>query len=176
MGRPCRGTKGVGNVGLHAMRTRKFFTLEDNEEFIGVLRPSLWSLAPRSIAALILIAFPFTFWPSLLHWGVLVGGCFGVIIAGAGVAILRDLRRHYLENGIYLTSKRALDVFARRKNVRVVELRWNAIEKTFAERKGIRSWLGYGSMIMKGSEKEGFSLVITPLWKPELVATALAKV
>jgi hypothetical protein len=156
--------------------TRKFFTLEPSEEFLGVIRPSLWTLAPRALSALVLIAFPFAFWPALLRLGTVVGAAFGVAALCVGVATLRDLRRRYLENGVYLTSLRAIDVFARRRSVRVTQLLWSDIEAITATKKGPTGMIGYGSLLIKGTEVQGYSLFVGPIWKPDLVRTSLPRV
>lgn len=155
---------------------RKFFTLEAGEEFIGVVRPSLWTLAPRALSALTLIAFPFAFWPALLRLGTVFGAAFGVAVLCVGVAVLRDLRRQYLENGVYLTSLRAIDVFARRRSVRVTQLLWSDVEAVTATKRGPIGMIGYGSLMLKGTEAQGYSLLVTPLWKPDLVRTSLPRV
>lgn len=156
--------------------TRKFFTLEPGEEFLGVVRPSLWTLAPRALSALTLIAFPFAFWPALLRLGTVAGAVFGVAVVCVGIATLRDLSRRYLENGVYLTSSRAIDVFARRRSVRVMQLLWGDVEKIIATKRGPIGVIGYGSLMLKGSEAQGYSLLISPLWKPDLVRTSLPRV
>lgn len=158
------------------MIQRKFFTLEPDEEFLGVIRPSLWSRTPRILAAFVLIVFPFAFWSSLLHLGVLFGGLLGVISLAVGITQLRDTRRQYLENGIYITSRRAIDVHAKRKSFRVTELSWDVVEKIVAMRKGLSSMIGYGHICIRGADEDGFSLMIGPVWKPDLVIGALPKV
>lgn len=158
------------------MIARKFFTLEPNEEFLGVLRPSLWSLVPRICSAFVLIVFPFAFWQSLLNIGVLFGGCLGAISLIAGVMEIRDVRRRYLENGVYITSLRAIDVHAKRRSFRVTELFWKEVEKVSVLRKGISSLMGYGHVWIRGIDADGFSLVVGPVWKPDLVALALPRV
>lgn len=158
------------------MIQRKFFALEPDEEFLGVIRPSLWSLVPRILAAFVLIVFPFAFWSSLLHLGVLFGGLLGVLSLVIGTTQLRDIRRRYLENGVYVTSRRAIDVHAGRKSFRVTELSWNAVEKIVAMRKGLSAMVGYGHICIRGADEDGFSLVIGPVWKPDAVITALPKV
>lgn len=156
--------------------TRKFFTLEPGEEFLAVLRPSLWTLAPRAFSALTLVAFPFAFWPALLRLGTVFGAAFGVTVLCVGVAVLRDLRRRYLENGVYLTSLRAIDVLARRRSFRVTQLLWTDVEAVTATKRGPMGMIGYGSLLMKGTEAPGYSLLVGPLWKPDLVRTLLPRV
>ena len=158
------------------MIQRKFFTLEPDEEFLGVIRPSLWSHAPRILAALVLIVFPFAFWSSLLHLGVLFGGLLSIVSLSIGTVQLRDTRRQYLENGIYITSRRAIDVHAKRKAFRVTELSWDVVDKVIAMRKGLSSMVGYGHVCIRGADEDGFSLIIGPVWKPDLVIDALPKV
>lgn len=158
------------------MIQRKFFTLEPDEEFLGVIRPSLWSLVPRILSALVLIVFPFVFWASLLYLGVLFGGFLGAISLMVGTIQLRDIRRSYLENGVYITSRRAIDVHARRKSFRVTELPWSVVEKVVAMRKGLSSMIGYGHVCIRGADEDGFSLIVGPVWKPDTVITALPKV
>ena len=158
------------------MIQRKFFTLESDEEFLGVIRPSLWSLTPRILAAFVLIVFPFAFWSSLLHLGVLFGGLLAVISLVVGATRLRDTRRQYLENGIYITSRRAIDVHARRRSFRVTELSWDVVEKIVAMRKGLSSMIGYGHVCIRGADEDGFSLIVGPVWKPDAVITALPRV
>ncbi len=158
------------------MIQRKFFALEPEEEFLGVIRPSLWSLALRILSALVLIVFPFAFWSSLLYLGVLFGGLLGVLSLIVGTIQLRDTRRHYLENGVYITSRRAIDVHAKRKSFRVTELQWNVVEKIVATRKGLSSIIGYGHVCIRGANEDGFSLIVGPVWKPDAVIGALPKV
>lgn len=156
--------------------TRKFFTLEAGEEFIGVIRPSLWTLTPRALSALTLVAFPFAFWPALLRLGTVFGAAFGVAVFCVGMAILRDLRRRYLENGVYLTSLRAIDVFAGRRSVRITQLLWSDVEAVTTITRGPVGMIGYGSLMLKGTEAQGYSLLVSPLWKPDLVRTLLPRV
>ncbi len=157
------------------MTQRKFFTLEPEEEFLGVIRPSLWTLGPRILAWTVLLVFPFAVWQSFLSLGVV-----GVVLAGAsclvGVLGLRDLRRHYLENGIYLTSLRAIDVYASRRRFRVTELRWARVHQVCAERRGVWSWVGYGTLWIHGVPEEAFSFAIRPLWRADLVTDMVRKV
>ncbi len=155
------------------MTQRKFFTLEPTEEFLGVIRPSLWTLTPRVLAALVLVVFPFAFWPSLLTIGILFGGVLGAISCIAGVLVLRDVRRHYLENGVYLTSHRAIDVHARRRSFRTTELLWSNVEKVAAMYHGVSSIIGYGHVCIRGADVDGFSLVVGPVWKPDVLIPAL---
>ncbi len=157
------------------MTQRKFFALEANEEFLGVIRPSLWSLVPRSFVLLVLITFPIAVWPSFLRLGF-SGVVIGVAAVVVGIMGLRDLRRHYLDNGIYLTSLRAIDVHAKRRSVRVTELRWHRVHEVTSVRQGIRSLVGYGALWIHGVPEEEFSLVIRPLWRPELVTDVVRKV
>ncbi len=156
--------------------TRKFFTLEPEEEFLGVLRPSLWTLLPRIFAALVLVAFPFAFWSSLLSAGLIFGGCIAAASLFIGMRSLRDTRRSYLENGVYITSRRAIDVFAGRSAFRVTEILWSDVDHIRVARKGISSMIGYGHVHIRGTNDDGFSLVAGPLWKPDLVVTALPRV
>lgn len=158
------------------MIQRKFFTLEPDEEFLGVIRPSLWSLTPRILSALVLIVFPFAFWSSLLYLGVLFGGLLGAVSLTIGTIQLRDTRRQYLENGVYITSRRAIDVHAKRKSFRITELSWDVVEKVVAMRKGLSSMIGYGHVCIRGADEDGFSLIVGPVWKPDLVIGALPKV
>ena len=158
------------------MTVRKFFTLEPEEEFLGVIRPSLWTLIPRILCAFVFIVFPFVFWSSLLNLGVIFGGCLGAISLMAGIIELRDVRRRYLENGVYITSLRAIDVRAGRKSFRITALLWKEVEKISVARKGVSSMIGYGHVYIRGSDIDGFSLVVGPVWKPDLVVTALPKV
>ncbi|MEK7632166.1 MAG: hypothetical protein AAB473_00035 [Patescibacteria group bacterium] len=158
------------------MIQRKFFTLEPDEEFLGVIRPSLWLLTPRILSALVLIVFPFAFWSSLLYLGVLFGGLLAAISLVIGTTQLRDTRRQYLENGIYITSRRAIDVHAKRKSFHATELSWNVVEKIVAMRKGFSSMIGYGHVCIRGADEDGFSLIVGPVWKPDLVIGALPKV
>ncbi len=155
------------------MRQRKFFTLEPDEEFLGVIRPSLWTLSPRILSALVCVVFPFAFWSSLLALGVLFGGVLGATSCIVGTLVLRDVRRHYLENGIYLTSQRAIDVYARRRSFRVTELPWKSVENVAAMYRGIPSMIGYGHVCIRGADTDGFSLVIGPVWKPDLLIPVL---
>lgn len=155
--------------------TRKFFTLEPGEEFVGVIRPSLWSLAPRVLASLVLIGFPFLFWPSLIARGMFFGGFLAAAALVAGMISLRDIRRHYLENGVYVTSLRLFDVHAKRRSFRVTELHWSDVVGVESPRRGMRGLLGYGAIHVRGNETVGFSLLVTPVWKPELVRDALPK-
>lgn len=158
------------------MIQRKFFTLEPDEEFLGVIRPSLWSLTPRILAAFVLVVFPFVFWSSLLYLGVFFGGFLGALSLLVGTIHLRDTRRSYLENGIYITSRRAIDVHAKRKSFRVTELPWSVVEKIVAMRKGLSSMIGYGHVCIRGADEDGFSLIVGPVWKPDAVVSALPKV
>ena len=158
------------------MIQRKFFTLEPDEEFLGIIRPSLWWLTPKILSALVLIVFPFAFWSSLLYVGVLFGGVLGMISLIIGTGQLRDIRRHYLENGIYITSRRAIDVHAKRKSFHVTELSWDVVEKIVAMRKGVSSMIGYGHICIRGADEDGFSLIVGPVWKPDLVIGALPKI
>lgn len=157
------------------MIQRKFFTLEPDEEFLGVLRPSLWLLVPRILAAFVLIVFPFVFWSPLLRLGVMFGGLLGVLSFVIGTVQLRDTRRQYLENGIYITSRRAIDVHARRKSFRATELSWDVVEKIVTMRKGLSAMIGYGHVCIRGADEDGFSLIVGPVWKPDLVVGALPK-
>ncbi len=158
------------------MIQRKFFTLEPDEEFLGVIRPSLWSLTPRILAALVLIVFPFVFWSSLLYLGVFFGGFLGALSFMIGTTQLRDTRRSYLENGMYITSRRAIDVHSKRKSFHVTELSWSVVEKIVAMRKGLSSMIGYGHVCIRGADEDGFSLIVGPVWKPDAVVSALPKV
>lgn len=158
------------------MRQRKFFTLDADEEFLGVIRPSLWTLVPRTLAAFTLVLFPVVFWSSLLNLGVLFGGCLGAISILIGGTILADTRRYYVDNGVYLTSRRAIDICASRRNVRSRELLWANVEKMLATRKGVVGLCGYGTVHIRGTKAEGFSLVIHPVWKPDLVVAFLPRV
>lgn len=158
------------------MTVRKFFTLEPEEEFLGVIRPSLWALMPRILGAFVCIVFPFIFWSSLLNLGVIFGGCLGTVSLVAGIVEIRDVRRRYLENGVYITSQRAIDVCAGRKSFRITSLLWKEVEKISVARKGISSIIGYGHVCIRGVDDDGFSLIVGPVWKPDLVVTALPKV
>lgn len=158
------------------MTQRKFFTLEPDEEFLGVIRPSLWALTPRIVSAFVLIGFPFAFWSSLLNVGVIFGGFLGAISLTIGMMQLRDTRRQYLENGIYITSRRAIDVHAKRQSFRVTEISWNVVERIVAMRKGFSSTIGYGHICIRGADEDGFSLMVGPVWKPDAVIGALPKV
>ena len=158
------------------MSTRKFFTLEPDEEFLGVVRPSLWLLVPRILIAFVFIVFPFVFWSSLLNLGVIFGGFLVAISLMVGTIEIRDIRRRYLENGVYITSLRAIDVHAGRKVFRVTELFWKEVEKISVARQGISACIGYGHVTIRGADVDGFSLVVGPLWKPDLVVSALPKV
>ena len=156
--------------------SRKFYSLEPGEEFIGVLRPSLWTLTPRVLASMMFIIFPFIFWPSLLHFGFILAGIMGAGIFSIGLFSLRDLRRHYLENGVSITSLRAIDVYAKRKNFKNTEIKWLNVQSVVTEKNGLMGLIGYGSLWIKGGEDVGYSIVIRPLWKPDLVQKALPKV
>lgn len=155
---------------------KKFFTLEPGEEFLGVIRPSLWVLAPRVLASLALICFPFIFWKSLLGIGIFFGGPLGIAALVVGTIALRDVSRHYLENGVYVTNRRAIDVHARRSSFRVTELVWSSVDELSAPRKGVVGMLGYGSVHIRGNADVGFSLVVAPVWRPHLVIEALPRV
>lgn len=157
------------------MTQRKFFTLEPDEEFLGVIRPSLWTLGPRILTWMMLLVFPFAVWQSFLSLGVL-----GVVLGGTSCIVgalgMRDIRRHYLENGIYLTSLRAIDVHASRRAFRVAELRWQRVHQVQTERAGVWSWFGYGAFWIHGVPDEAFSLVVQPLWRAHLVTDMVRKV
>ena len=155
---------------------KKFFTLEASEEFLGVIRPSLWLLTPRILSSMMLIMFPFLFWQSLLSLGVIFGGILGTSALVTGTISLRDVRRQYLENGVYITSLRLIDVHARRRSFRVTELLWSQVVSVTTPRKGISGFLGYGSIFAQGNNDVGYSFLMTPIWKPELVVSALPRV
>ncbi len=155
---------------------RKFYTLEPGEEFIGILRPSLWTLVPRALASLVLIIFPFVFWPALLHFGIFLGGAIGAGVFAVGLFALRDIRRFYLENGLSITSERVIDVYAKRRSFKVTELSWKNIDKILVERSGFFGMIGYGSLLLKGVDDVGYSLIVRPLWKPDLVRLSLPRV
>ncbi len=156
--------------------TKKFFVLTSGEEFLGVIRPSLWLLTPRILASIVLIGFPFLFWQSLLSIGLVFGGALGIAALAIGTVSLRDVRRQYLENGVYVTSERLIDVHARRRSFRVTELPWKHIRKITAPRRGIFGFFGYGAILMEGNDDAGYSFLITPVWRPELVLTTLPQV
>lgn len=175
MGRSrCRAI-GARETRMESM-TRKFFILEPGEEFLGVIRPSMWSLTPRILASLVLIGFPFFLWSSLMSRGIFFGGILAALSFIAGMVSLRDIRRHYLENGVYVTSVRLIDVHAKRRSFRAVELPWASVVGVDAPRGGVRGLFGYGMIHVRGNEDIGFSLVITPVWKPEMVRDALPRV
>ncbi|MFA6017585.1 MAG: hypothetical protein WCT28_04690 [Patescibacteria group bacterium] len=155
---------------------KKFFTLAPGEEFLGVIRPSLWALVPRMLVSLVLIGFPFLFWQSLMSLGFMFGGLLGISALIIGTISLRDIRRQYLENGVYVTSIRVIDVYARRRSFRVTELLWTDVKEVTAPCSGIRGFLGYGTVFLHGNEGVGYSLMVTPVWKPELVMDALPRV
>jgi hypothetical protein len=155
---------------------KKFFTLASGEEFLGVIRPSLWLLTPRMLASLVLIGFPFLFWQSLLSLGLVFGAGLGVVALVAGTVSLRDVRRQYLENGVYVTSERIIDVHAHRRSFRVTELTWKQVKKVTAPRRGFSGLLGYGAIMVQGTDDAEFSLLVTPVWRPELVLNALPQV
>ncbi len=156
--------------------TRKFFTLQPTEEFLGVIRPSLWVLVPRILAALVLIGFPFLFWQSLFARDLFFGSALGLIALGVGTTVLRDVRRHYLENGVYVTSERLIDVYARRRSFRVTELAFDRVKKITAPRLRVLGMFGYGALFMEGHEDIGYSFLVTPVWRPDLVLHALPQV
>lgn len=155
---------------------KKFFVLTSGEEFLGVIRPSLWLLTPRILASIVLIGFPFLFWQSLLSIGLVFGVLLGILALGIGTVSLRDVRRQYLENGVYVTSERLIDVHARRRSSRVTELSWKQIQKVTAPRRGISGLLGYGAIVMQGNADAEYSFLVTPVWRPELVLNTLPQV
>ena len=156
--------------------TRKFFTLQQHEEFLGVIRPSLWVLVPRILAAFVLMSFPFFFWQSLLALGVVFGVMLGGVSLSVGTVVLRDIHRQYLENGVYVTSQRCIDVHARKRSFRVMELPLSHVKAITAPRRGIFGLFGYGAIYMEGNDIIGFSLLVTPVWRPELVLHMLPQV
>ncbi len=155
---------------------KKFFILTSGEEFLGVIRPSLWLLTPRILASIVLIGFPFLFWQSLLLLGFVFGAVLGIVALAIGTITLRDVRRQYLENGVYVTSERIIDVHARRRSFRVTELSWKHVKKVTAPRKGISGILGYGAIMVQGNDGAEYSLLVTPVWRPELVLNTLPQV
>lgn len=155
---------------------KKFFVLASGEEFLGVIRPSLWVLAPRILASMVLIGFPFLFWQSLLTLGLVFGAALGVGALAVGTVSLRDIRREYLENGVYVTSERIIDVHARRRSFRATALTWKQVQNVTAPRKGIAGVFGYGAIVVQGTERAEFSLLVTPVWRPELVLNTLPQV
>lgn len=155
---------------------KKFFALAPGEEFLGVIRPSLWALAPRMLASLVLIGFPFLFWQSLMSLGLVFGCLLGAGALIIGTISLRDIRRQYLENGVYITSARVIDVYARRKSFRVTELLWTDVREVTAPCSGVAGFFGYGTVFLQGDEAIGYSLMVTPVWKPGLVVDALPRV
>lgn len=158
------------------MTVRKFFTLEPEEEFLGVIRPSLWVFVPSILSSFVFIVFPFIFWSSLLNLGLVFGACLSILSFFIGIVEVRDIRRKYIENGVFVTSLRAIDVRAARKSFQVTELSWKEVEKISSSRRGISSLFGYGHIIIRGADADGFSLRIGPVWKPDLVVAALPKV
>lgn len=156
--------------------TRKFFTLEPGEEFIGVIRPSMWYYTPRILASLFLVILPFLFWSSLLASGFIFGAVIAIVSFIAGMVTLRDVRRYYLENGVYVTSLRLIDVFAGRRSCRIVELPWSSVVGVDILRRGLFGFFGYGSCTVRGNDDVGFSIVVSPIWRPHLVAQALPEV
>lgn len=155
---------------------KKFFALKPGEEFIGVIRPSLWVLVPRMLASVVLIGFPFLFWQSLMALGLVFGAVLGVFALAIGTVSLRDIRRQYLENGVYITSERVIDVHARRRSFRVTELSWMQVKKVTAPRNGVFGLLGYGAIVMHGNDEVAYSLHVMPVWRPDLVLTTLPQV
>ena len=128
------------------------------------------------MVALTLMTFLCLFWASFLNLGVLFGGCLGVACVVFGVGCLRDIRRQYLENGLYITSRRVLDVHATRRSFRTTALSWSAVENITTVHHGLLSVIGYGAVCVRGADAEGFSLVVDGVWKPDLVVASLAKV
>lgn len=155
---------------------KKFFVLTSGEEFLGVIRPSLWLLTPRILASMVLIGFPFLFWQSLLSIGLAFGAALGVVALAIGTISLRDVRRQYLENGVYITSERVIDIHAHRRSFRATELAWSQVKRVTAPRRGIAGFLGYGAIVMQGNDDAEFSLLVTPVWRPELVLNTLPQV
>ncbi len=156
--------------------TKKFFDLHAGEEFLGVIRPSLWLLTPRMLASMVLIGFPFLFWQSLLSLGLVFGIVLGITALVIGTISLRDVRRQYLENGVYVTSERIIDVHARRRSSRVTELAWMQVKSVTAPRRGVFGVLGYGAIVMQGNDNALYSFRIAPVWRPELVLHTLPQV
>jgi hypothetical protein len=175
VGRSCGGAGCIAKDGAFRMTHRKFFSLEPGEEFFGVIRPSMWALVPRSLALLALVVLPLTLWSSFLGFQV-VGLGSALLSMIIGIVGLRDIRRYYLENGLYITNFRAIDVFAKRKRTRVTEIRWTRVHSVHAVRRGISSLFGYGAVWVYGIPEEQFSLVIQPVWKPDLVTDIVRKV
>jgi hypothetical protein len=159
-----------------ARMTRKFFTLAPGEEYIGVIRPSAWSVVPRACVGLIFVILPFFLWPSFLAYGVLVGGICGVASFFFGIWRLRDIRRHYLDNGVYVTNQRCLDVRATSRSFHVTELWWKQIAGIDVVQRGLFGVVGYGSLFFRGTDEVGFSFLVAPLWNPELVRRVLPRV
>ncbi len=155
---------------------RKFFTLEPGEEFLGVLRPSVLTLIPRASVIVLCLVFPVFFWGPLLQFGLLPGLAMSIGLVVWGAVMLRGLQRRYVENGVYLTSYRALDVYVGWRAVRVTELRWANVEQTAVLRRGIASRFGYGHICVRGADPDGYSLLVGPLWNPDAVCMLLPKV
>jgi len=43
-------------------------------------------------------------------------------------------------------------------------------------RKGVFSLIGYGHVCIRGADTDGYSLIVGPVWKPDLVIGVLPKV
>jgi hypothetical protein len=67
-------------------------------------------------------------------------------------------------------------VFAHRRSVRVTQLLWSDVEAVTATKQGPIGLIGYGSLMLKGTAAQGYSLLVSPLWKPDLVRTSLPRV
>lgn len=154
---------------------RKLFLPHEGETLLGVLRPSLWTVVPRSLVSGALIVFPFVVLFPLISLGPL-----GLLI-GAGMTLIglyrmSKTRNRWLYSALYITDKRVVDVYLRGQQPYEEELVWQDIDE-MTMRRSLFGWMfGFGTIRLEGTEDAEMSIELRAIPNPKVVQNFLLEV
>lgn len=154
---------------------RKLFSPNEGETLLGVLRPSLWTVVPRTLVSGALILFPFVFLFPLLTLGPL-GLVMGACMILLGLYRMTKARSRWLYSALYITDKRVVDLYMRGKQPYQEELVWQDIDE-ITMRRSIMGWiLGFGTIRLDGTDDAEMTIELRAISNPKIVQNFLLEV